>query len=1484
MASRSMAAMEVPIVGSDAVRWIEVTVPSSTSSSPAVPSEARAPLTENASSCHLIPGDPPTYLIWRIHKNLPHVLELVEVSALKEFPKSGLRLVFQDALCPFGLICKNEIQSPGESPYLLYVLTVSGVVYLLKLKNVCAYTSGSVSSQNEFVEFAVQGDSHTGRITAVAGIFGCLVIGRQDGSIVCLQLGVLDPSMPGFIHELRDDLGINRIWSLMARGKIIGAVIDLVMLELHGTKFLLVLHEDFCLRVWDLSTHVKVLNHNINLQQSAGACPLRLWADVVDWDKCLITLAILCGGALETNSEIVIVYGLHFNAGDKVLFSPDASIQSLIPLDEGRVVDLKITSNKLWILREDGPMSFDLSETSFNLEHSCSYGLHEASIAEILFQGTECAFEDLIWMDSSMFSSVKDQVVLSLSMIFLRRLLQPGVYQTDALRETILDYDKHLTDSEFQSLTVAGLKKELLSIIESVGSFVSPISTLNFWKTFCTCYYHCWCQNNIPYGLLVDSSTGAIGLIRKSSISLFRCLEDVELLAYGSSEDFHDLGTMSLTFPRDGLDFEILLDVLRCSSSISHQLGRSATAIFYESLITPDIMSEDITSRLLKIIETGHGSTVEAKLSFHFGADTAWEKQKADHKVLRKFSVDMLISLHALCSKAMSWSRVLDVVEKYLKHLIPHKITEIMEAEASFDINSFLLVNATSQVARVMFESSFDIYMFLGYLVNVGGQILMMEDHIFRIKHQLIPMIQDILMQWFTVHFIGTTLSESPTLEDFSSQLSSLHIDNKNGKLSLEKKLGTYGFSLACMLNFPKSPDDVGLLASSLLPPPSKFISLLRSFISWIIWGGTVENSSVSISPTIELASTLLNHGQYKSAEDLLASIYAHSRRRKLPNSKQSFDGEWCAHLHLLGFCLLMRAQNELHGVFKEKAVRESVCYFFSAASGQKACQSLQKLFFQTGLQHPVETASVTTWKLHYYQWAMQVFEQYSLSEGACQFALAALEQVDESVIGPEASVIRGRLWANVFKFSLDLNNYRDAYCAIISNPDEDSKTICLRRFINVLCEQGATKIMCDGELPFIGLIEKVEQELVWKAERSDVSAKPNPYKLLYAFEMHRNNWRKAAGYMYQYYTRLRKETNIKELQQPYSEFQERLESLSAAINALQLVHPAYAWIESQHEDYFSIDQHSPKRSRKFVEEDNTLQAHRLQYCIDIEMMEEDYVLTSAQFHLLMTNEKVPFMSCQSLSNLVDMLIQANLYDMAFTVAIKFLRGSSLKSELERVFIIISEKCSSSRKAPSDMWNDGHMHTPLLTYSEDETIGHTDVINSVQHFKGDHWELLELYLEKYKKLHSRLPVIVAETLLHSDPQLELPLWLVHMFKGGRRVPSWGMAGQESDPATLFRLYVNYGRYTEATNLLLEYIDSLASLRPADIINRKKMSAIWFPYTAIERLWCQLDQLRSSNHMVDQCDKLKKLLQDALLKHLKQIKVDSDDAVSAAHGA
>lgn len=117
----------------------------------------------------------------------------------------------------------------------------------------------------------------------------------------------------------------------------------------------------------------------------------------------------------------------------------------------------------------------------------------------------------------------------------------------------------------------------------------------------------------------------------------------------------------------------------------------------------------------------------------------------------------------------------------------------------------------------------------------------------------------------------------------------------------------------------------------------------------------------------------------------------------------------------------------------------------------------------------PGSSPSASAWKLQYYQWVMQLFEQYNESEAATQFAFAALEQVDAALgsmdtsssenLGESVTSAKGRLWANIFKFTLDLNNYHDAYCAITSNPDEESRIICLRRFIIVLYERGAVKV-----------------------------------------------------------------------------------------------------------------------------------------------------------------------------------------------------------------------------------------------------------------------------------------------------------------------------------------------------------------------------------------------------------------------------------------
>lgn len=98
---------------------------------------------------------------------------------------------------------------------------------------------------------------------------------------------------------------------------------------------------------------------------------------------------------------------------------------------------------------------------------------------------------------------------------------------------------------------------------------------------------------------------------------------------------------------------------------------------------------------------------------------------------------------------------------------------------------------------------------------------------------------------------------------------------------------------------------------------------------------------------------------------------------------------------------------------------------------------------------------------------------------------------------------------------------------------------------------------------------------------------KQNPYKLLYAFEMHRHNWRKAASYLYRFTFRLRKESNLKEGQKVPMVIIERLNALSAAINALHLVHPLYAWIDPLLEGSHLQKEYYPSKKAKTAEQSN---------------------------------------------------------------------------------------------------------------------------------------------------------------------------------------------------------------------------------------------------------------------------------------------------------
>lgn len=61
---------------------------------------------------------------------------------------------------------------------------------------------------------------------------------------------------------------------------------------------------------------------------------------------------------------------------------------------------------------------------------------------------------------------MQEKTIPFLSSVFLRKLLQPGIFNDGVFRMTLLDYDRHMSDFELQSLTLDALKEEILSLIE----------------------------------------------------------------------------------------------------------------------------------------------------------------------------------------------------------------------------------------------------------------------------------------------------------------------------------------------------------------------------------------------------------------------------------------------------------------------------------------------------------------------------------------------------------------------------------------------------------------------------------------------------------------------------------------------------------------------------------------------------------------------------------------------------------------------------------------------------------------------------------------------------------------------------------------------------------------------------------------------------------------------------------------------------------
>jgi nuclear pore complex protein Nup160 len=86
----------------------------------------------------------------------------------------------------------------------------------------------------------------------------------------------------------------------------------------------------------------------------------------------------------------------------------------------------------------------------------------------------------------------------------------------------------------------------------------------------------------------------------------------------------------------------------------------------------------------------------------------------------------------------------------------------------------------------------------------------------------------------------------------------------KADDLSLHRKLGCSDFTLACLLEFPKSPE--GDVQLTRFPSPVEIINLVRRFSCLILCGSNCEYVQPFFGSTIDLSAILIRHGQHEAA------------------------------------------------------------------------------------------------------------------------------------------------------------------------------------------------------------------------------------------------------------------------------------------------------------------------------------------------------------------------------------------------------------------------------------------------------------------------------------------------------------------------------------------------------------------------------------------------------------------------------------------
>jgi len=1457
-------------------------------------------------------------LLWRIHRNRTSVLELSELKSSGDPGSQAYRVSLSSRIC--------HTPSFSESLDLLscnvFVLCEDGQAYRITFDHpeVRPSATDNLGISNAAVESAlVKG---VDRVAATAAVGRTLCIGDDTGVISCLPF---QETADGF--QLKEGT-MQRLWKGIkaftpSKAKQSCGVVSLhnIMSSALPSACLVSVHADSSVHIWDLSKKSRASLVDLH---SAGTAiedlvPYRCWLEgrggkTENGDD--IHRLLIESGSSEASEDSPRHYGLYelrpTFSGLSILYLGD------LATEEGTLEGVCFASNNLWALCSQVDRTVLASYSYSDTGAAALVRLLEDEVSEMIpaafsydegEEGAMAAEAELEYVLQYMLDQAENSGPTSycgaaLSDYFVDLMLTPNICSRWALRDLFVELNsgsasagaETLKYDEVASLTREGLKQELIRTLQAlVGPTPSAADLLHGWAQVTYKYLVMWRAHHRVVGICTHDDT--IVTVASRGVGLVRSMSFIEQLRHDAAIDAGSL--LQFTSPKFELpedlacslelgksDSEDVSKLVILSCALRHSMGTLPWRVF-EQHLGKESDCIDVALEHTRLLQLGYR---EAWLSVP-SSDAARHRRDLRAASLRTLGVVVTSTFAKLSDPYRALQDLLRVYEWPQYQPVVRMATD-MSGPGEWMISAAACTGR--QLACTYASGAREALLLLGYLAR-GRSLCGLSSHVSnRINEALLEKSKS--LAWRNGLFVSlcTTWGVMPLSDDFANQLPSVSLGSSGPVAPSAALPRTVQSSSLFQALLPEtwgalqSPSSDWSLSSLLQTQTLELMCMLR-------WGEkSVLEGEDCTTPVqfLTMISSLYYLRQYDPLRDILEL------------AAQPLAGvERCAMDFFLGLChLACLPQDEQDRQVAEESERRAEACFIHAASGllesDEAGSALWQVLpiLQLVGEDNLSGTSLATRHLAYLEAVMRLFERRGAVRGARSLARAAVRQADSALSDTPGLLLEtvGRLWVSIFSFSVELQEWDEAYCAVVTNPVKPRSLECLRRLVTVLAEHREYEVLCSFPMSEDGMLESTENALESKAESAAVSAEAPLYRLLYTFHMKRGNFRRAASCMYRCSSRMRWELP--------GEISARCSSLLVAINALMLVKREHAFVETPR----TVESPGTVKRPRLWGHNDTSEAQQA-HVLSLEDLERQYALDRANLQLAEVDAlAAPGYQQKSagsadLPSTVRSLTRAGLFDMAVSMALKYVGGEEshrllqfIVEELTRRAVLAQLSESQHLEALADE-NQNHLMLPA-TPSPSPYLGHGDYFTetpSKEHRvveskrkrerRADaQWKLLRSHLQRLDTVERgyRLRIVAADTILSLEACMKLPQWLVCMLKEG--VQSAGGVGETAqiaptDQAAVIRLFVKHGLLQEAVDFVMELADHLYKLNP---VERKKSFSMWFPYSAVDSLREVLDASRADVFA------LRERLHSGMEAHLRRIWGDATDArqLMAAHVA